>query len=336
MGGEATATEQEGPTSALRPPGWFNRAIWLGPRVAEARMTGLLPCHPGFEFYDVARQLDDEAGRIRRAGRNPWVVLLLDCTTLEWLVRAHLARAGGWAGAAQLGEQDWTSVQHLAHLEPAWSQFPAVHLSTLMAALRADRVGTLTSLSDPDRDSFAVCVRKLAQDLMAPLEHEANRLGWALFARWSRMALAAALLVMAVACVATWVSTKISPNLAYHRPVTASSLNGYGPDASRLVDGITDKIGFHTDGGDQQWVVIDLGEVKKLGRIVVYNRPDCCREQTVPLKVEVSNDNKDFRKIAERAEVFDKWTAKLDAEGRYVRLKNTPPKFFHLAEVEIY
>jgi hypothetical protein len=36
-------------------------------------------------------------------------------------------------------------------------------------------------------------------------------------------------------------------------------------------------------------------------------------------------------------EIADKWTAKgLRAEGRYVRLLNTPPNFFHLAEVEIY
>jgi hypothetical protein len=57
----------------------------------------------------------------------------------------------------------------------------------------------------------------------------------------------------------------------------------------------------------------------------------------VPLKVEVSNDNQNFRQITERTEVFDKWSADdLHAEGRYLRLKNTPPNLFHLAEVEVY
>jgi hypothetical protein len=55
------------------------------------------------------------------------------------------------------------------------------------------------------------------------------------------------------------------------------------------------------------------------------------------MKIEVSNDNVNWKQIAERKETFDKWTAKnLKAEGRYVRLKNTPPNYFHLAEVEIY
>jgi F5/8 type C domain len=104
-----------------------------------------------------------------------------------------------------------------------------------------------------------------------------------------------------------------------------------------LVDGITDVMGVHTNGGEQQWVVIDLGAVKKFKRIVVYNRPDCCAERAVPLKVEVSNDNQNYTQIAERAESFDKWTIKdLDAEYRYIRLKNTPPNFLHLAEVEVY
>jgi hypothetical protein len=41
--------------------------------------------------------------------------------------------------------------------------------------------------------------------------------------------------------------------------------------------------------------------------------------------------------LRERKETFDKWTAKgLHAKGRYLRLQNTPPKYFHLSEVEIY
>jgi len=180
-------------------------------------------------------------------------------------------------------------------------------------------------------------LRALVQDLIEPLESEANRLALALFARWSRVAVVAIALVVALACAVGWVSSKISPNLALHRPVTASSTNGWAPDPNKLTDGITNVMGVHTNGGDQQWLVIDLGEVKKIDKIVVYNRPDCCGERTVPLKVEVSNDNRDFKQIAERIETFDKWTAKnLNAEGRYVRLKNTPPNFLHLAEVEVY
>ena len=265
------------------------------------------------------------------------MVLMLDCIAVEWLVRAHLARTGHGTGTAPLGEDDWASVKHLPCVEAAWGKFSSAHLPTLMAAVGADRVAALTRLSNEDRESFAIRLRELVQDLIERLDLDANRLGWALFTRWSRMAFLALLLALLLGYAGTWVRSKTSPNIAFHRPVTASSLNGYGPEPARLVDGITDQIGFHTNGGDQQWVVIDLGEVKKFDRIVVYNRPDCCAERAVPLRVEVSNDNRNFARIAERLETFDKWTVTgLHAEGRYLRLRNTPPNFLHLAEVEVY
>ena len=78
-------------------------------------------------------------------------------------------------------------------------------------------------------------------------------------------------------------------------------------------------------------------ERQKIKKIVVSNRPDGYEERAVPLKVEVSKDNQNYTQVAERKETFDKWTARgLNAEGRYIRMKNTPPNFFHLAEVEIY
>jgi hypothetical protein len=128
------------------------------------------------------------------------------------------------------------------------------------------------------------------------------------------------------------------PNLALHAAVTTSSqFPGQGMDHSLLVDGDPDTLGFHTMDGGNQWVVIDLGKVQKFDKIVVYNRPDGFEERAVPLKVEVSKDNQNYKQIAERRESFDKWTVKgLHAEGRYIRMKNTPPNFFHLAEVEVY
>lgn len=296
-----------------------------------------MPGQPGFDLYDIARQICEETGRLRRAGRGTWVVLGLDCIAVELLVRAHLARIGQSTVAGQLVEADWASVRQLPMLEAAWSAFSATHLATLTAAIGAERIAALTGLSDEERETFARHLHDLVRNLLAPLELAAHGLSRALFARWSRVAALGVLLTIVVGYSTNWMLAKLRPNLALHRPVSASSLNGYGPDPSRLVDGITDEIGFHTNGGEQQWVVVDLGEVKRFDKIVVYNRPGCCAERAVPLKVEVSNDNRDFKEIAERVEVFHKWTAAdLQAEGRYVRLRNTPPNFFHLAEVEIY
>jgi hypothetical protein len=209
-------------------------------------------------------------------------------------------------------------------------------MPTLLAATGADRVGVLAGLPADQRTSLARHVRELVVDLIAPLEFEATRVTRAILARWARLVTTAVLLTVLVITLGNRLDAKTHPNIALHCKVSASSLNDYGPDPSKLVDGITDEIAFHTNGGDQQWVVIDLGEVKRFDRIVVYNRPGCCADRAVPLKIEVSNDNMSYRQIAERTESFEKWTARnLHAEGRYVRLKNTPPNFFHLAEVEI-
>jgi hypothetical protein len=331
------APTDESPPSKTTVPSWFDRLLWLGPRVAAARFATFTHGQPGFDLYDIARQLRDEACRAMRAGRGSWVVLGLDCIALELLVRAHLVRAGQSAVSGQLGEADWAMVRQLPSLEAAWGGFPPAHMATLMAAAGVDRIATLTRLPDEARRAFPRDLHQLVQGLIAPLDFDANRLGWALFARWSRMAAVGVLLAIMLGYAASPMISETRPNLALHRQVSVSSLNGYGDQPSRLVDGITDETGFHTNDGEQQWVVIDLGEVKKFDEIVIYNRPGCCAERAVPLKVEVSDDNQNFRQIAERVEIFDKWRAtNLRAEGRYIRLKNTPPNYFHLAEVEVY
>ena len=164
-------------------------------------------------------------------------------------------------------------------------------------------------------------------------------MGRALFARWSRVIVVALVLLAGAGLGGKWLAKKLGkPNIALHAAVTVSSqFPGQGTDHALLVDGDPDTLGFHTMDGGQQWVIIDLGKVRKFDKIVVYNRPDGFEERAVPLKIEVSNDNQNYKQIAERKESFDKWTVKgLKAQGRYVRLKNTPPNFFHLGEVEIY
>jgi hypothetical protein len=205
--------------------------------------------------------------------------------------------------------------------------------------LGPDRDAVLATLTGEDRVSFARAVRQLVICLSQPLALEARRLGRALCARWLRIGLATLVLAVCFGVTASWLNNKFAkPNLALHRPVTVSSqYPTEGTDHSLLVDGDPDNLGFHTQSGGQQWVVIDLGSVRKFNKVVVYNRPDGFQERAVPIRLEVSNDNVNFTLLRERKETFDTWTVSdLHAEGRYVRLSNTPPNFFHLAEVEIY
>jgi hypothetical protein len=205
--------------------------------------------------------------------------------------------------------------------------------------LGPDRDATIAKFSGEERDECATGLHDLVMRMAEPLEIESNRLGRALFARWSRLILVGAALALGLGFAGNWASKKFGrPNIALHAAVTTSSqYPGQGTDHTLLVDGDPDTLGFHTQEGSQQWAVIDLGKVHKFNKIVVYNRADGFEERAVPLKIEVSNDNVTYNQVAERKEKFDKWTVRgLHAEARYVRLKNTPPNYFHLGEVEIY
>ena len=318
---------------------WLGRLLWLGPRVAEARANTFGPGQAGFAWYDVARQVCDDIVKIGETGKGSWAVLLLDTTAVELLVRAHLARAGLVSKAGPLGEGDWETARKIPAVEAAWGKLSTAQVTTLTALLGPDRDATIEKLSGEDRDAFATGLHDLVMRLAEPLELEANRLGRALFARWSRVVVVGVVLLIGATFGGKWVAKKLNgPDIALHATVTVSSqFPGQGVDHSLLVDGDPDTLGFHTLEGGQQWAIIDLGKVRKFHKIVVYNRPDGFEERAVPLKIEVSKDNVNYTQIAERKESFDKWTVKgLHAEGRYVRLKNTPPNFFHLAEVEIY
>ena len=318
---------------------WLGRKIWASERVAEARATSFSVGDPGFTWFEMARQIGEDTVKIGESGKVSLAVLLLDTAAAELLVRAHLERAGLPTAGTQLGQAEWNDARTIAAVESACSKLTPAQLAILISACGPDRDATLARLSDGERDSIATALHDFVMRLLEPLEIEANRLGRALFARWSRVLIVAVVVAIGLGFLGKWANAKlIGPNIALHCPVTVSSqFAGQGMDHTLLVDGDPDTLGFHTQDGGQQWVVIDLGKVRKINRIVVYNRADGYEERAVPLKIEVSDDNQNYKQIAERKENFDKWTVKhLRAEGRYVRLKNTPPNHFHLGEVEIF
>jgi hypothetical protein len=277
--------------------------------------------------------------KIGETGATNWSVLLLDCSAIQMLIRAHLVREGLISANARLGEEEWAKAHTVPAVEMAWGKLNSEQAAILESMFGPDRDATMTSLAGRERESFAGAIHDLVQRLAEPLEVDANRLGRALFARWSRVAVVLVILAVAGILGGKWLDKKFGkPNLALHAPVTTSSqFPGQGTDHTLLVDGDPDTMGFHTMDGGQQWVVIDLGKPRRFDKVVVYNRPDGFEERAVPLKIEISNDNVNYTQVAERKENFDKWTArKLHAEARYIRLKNTPPNYFHLGEVEVY
>jgi hypothetical protein len=313
------------------------RFLWLDERVAQARIETFGPASTGWLEYEAARRARDGVVQIGESGQSSWAVLLLERDIASLLVRAHAAREQVAIGAGPLSEADWEMARKVRVIQDAWNNLSAVQLSALVAATGSEGDHSIANLPVAHRKSLAIGLHNFVTAIAEPLEFEANRLGRALFARFTRTGIAAALVLVVISLIGSWVSSRFEkPNIALHRHVDVSSqYPGEGEDHTLLVDGEHTQLGFHTlcEGG---WVIIDLGSVRKFDKIVVYNRTDL-QERAIPLFVEVSKDRQNFRQIAEKREVFDKWAATgLGAEGRYIKLRNTPPNCFHLAEVEVY
>lgn len=318
---------------------WIGRNLWASELVADARVNGFGAGRPGFAWFDVARQICEDAAKIGDSGKSSWAVLVLEATAAELLVRVYLERVGVVSNTATLGQADWDTARSISTVEDACSRLTPAQIGVLTDLTGIERDSALARLSEDERESFAPALHDFVMRLMEPLEIDAHRLGRALITRWGRVLLVLATAFVGVAYLGNWLSKKVAgPNIALHCPVTTSTqITGQATDHTLLVDGDPETLGFHTQDGGQQWVVIDLGAVRKFNKVVVYNRADGFEERAVPLKIEVSNDNQSYKQIAERKDVFTKWTAKrLNAEGRYVRLENTPPNFFHLGDVQIY
>jgi hypothetical protein len=224
---------------------------------------------------------------------------------------------------------------------PAWSAFVGSHeandtswLNNVVTNDNGDLY--LAKLSISERGRVLTAMRVLARDLAAPLEQDAAR------ARrpGRRRRLRATLAVLVLAPILWLVAHGMArPNLALHRPVVVSDRDPtYGVDPSQVVDGDQLNLGFHTSGRPNTTLTIDLGSIKPLSRVEVYNRSDCCQDRIAPLTVQVSADAFDYRTVARRTRVFQHWTVPLPGEtsARFIRLVHEGSDPFHLSEVEVY
>lgn len=338
--GVAAASAKTGPAATPRAGSALRRLFWLDERVAEARRLCFSSGHAGYAEFDMARQARAGIVQIGETSENNGAVLLLERIEVLSLLRTHLQRAGlPQTGVASLSTEDWEQVRTLPRVLELWNELATAQQAALTTAFGPDAERELISLDNKNRRYLATALRKLAIGLSEPLEFEANRIGRVLFVRWARLG-AAAVVMLGVGIAGYGVYKKLTakPNIALHRPVTVSSqFPGEGLDHSLLVDGDPTNLGFHTNNGPGEWCTIDLGASKSISRVVVTNRADCCQDRANPINILVSNDGQNFRKVAERREQFDVWTAdNLQANGRYVRIQHGSSGLLHLSEVEVY
>jgi hypothetical protein len=129
-------------------------------------------------------------------------------------------------------------------------------------------------------------------------------------------------------------------NLALDRTATQSSTSGVGA-ASRAVDGNVDGAWDHrsvssTNAEPGAWWQVDLGAVRDIGDVVLYNRTDCCPERLTRFRVQLSNDAATWRTAATVVGTAGRRTPlSVQAAGRHVRVQLIGTGHLSLAEVQV-
>ena len=130
-------------------------------------------------------------------------------------------------------------------------------------------------------------------------------------------------------------------NLAAGKAATQSS-SPFGGDAQRAVDGNTNGNWFnssvsHTGFEFQPWWQVDLGAVKSIGEVVVFNRTDCCSERLSNFDILLSSDGIDWQVAASFSGVAPTRTPfAVSGSGRLVRVRLRGTDYLSLAEVEVF
>lgn len=320
--------------------GFIRRFFWLDARIGDVAHAGLGAEHSGWREFEAASEARHALSRLSDLSSSNTAVLALRRVEALELVLATMKRHGVEVSGAHLTERDWQQAESIDELRRLRARLSASQRASLEACLAEDGQSYLLRLDKAGRRRAGRSLAQAAQQLSEPFQHDQRAIERLRLRRWIGVGIAA--LVLLALCgfgVSRIQKQSQSDNLAFHRPVTASSTADPAYiNTDRLVDGDVHNLGFHTTAEDPHpWAQIDLGAPKHFSKVMVYNREDCCKERQVPLVIEASDDGVNFERVAERSVKFDQWTADgLDARGRYVRLRLEGSGMFHLAEVGIY
>jgi len=141
-------------------------------------------------------------------------------------------------------------------------------------------------------------------------------------------------------------------NLALGKAARQSS-NPFGSGANLAVDGNTDGNYWdgsvqHTNNDPHSYWEVDLGQVRQIGRVEIYNRTDCCQDRISPFMLMVSDNpiaDADMSAIdalvtpgVMRTTVTGIQTVyyvPVNRSGRYVRVALVNQNYLHMAEVRV-
>jgi len=150
--------------------------------------------------------------------------------------------------------------------------------------------------------------------------------------RWSiRAAIGLALVVAVPATAPFW----YHPAQLDYTWRTSSAEPGF-EGTGKLGDSQPYDLLFHTREEPGPWVLVDMLKTRKIDRVVLKNRLDCCLDRGFPLVVEVSLDGASFEVVAQQDSFFTVWTARFKKRAaRYVRVRSLRTTALHLHRIEL-
>jgi hypothetical protein len=260
---------------------------------------------------------------------------------------ALLVRAFAAAHSADLNVARASALRPADELRGVFEGAPSAPAGWKAAVdcLATDDCLYLDRLDDGERRRLGLTLREIGAWLRRRIDvRSVQDLRATRFGRWAAMAIVVAYVAYG------GVARLVHPNLAFGRVVTQSSAWPGSAPGSALVDGETSGDNgpgvphpdiVQTNREAAPWVMIDLGALRRLREVRVFNRNDHAFDAGLPYVLELSTDGRTFREAARRTTHFGTtrfdppWSADVHGQlARYVRVGCRDS--LALSEVEVY
>lgn len=214
----------------------------------------------------------------------------------------------------------------------------AESLERLRAVLFHDSFVQLAEFERARQVELSDRLRLFVDGLLAPLRRDQERFDhvWTRrFVRFGTVVVALGALAVVALLVRAWQDER--NDLALGAPWSTSSTANAGACQSPIqVCSESPFFFFHTRLEKDPFVVFDLGREKRLSRVAIENRIDCCTERASPLIVEISSDRKRWKQLVRHDGPFVSFRATFPrAKGRFVRVRIAGNGMLHLARVRL-
>ena len=268
-------------------------------------------------LLEVASLVKFPAGRLPK-GSRPAALVGLYREAIYWAFVARSARDG----------------EPPPGLNTLWAEEDDVELAVIAGGAPVLESARRVLLETPAARTLDVSAQEaahvaaLASGLLGDIDAARKRTNKLLAQRWLRILL----VVVVLGALAGGVyRLLLGRNLVAGAKIRVSSVL---PSCAN--DPICNVMLFHTETETNPWVELDLGAAKKIRRIEVTNRMDCCQDREVPLVIETSTDRKQWSPLARRDTEFTTWSPDFAPRvARYVKLWVPKTTQFHLHDIVI-